>query len=130
VSREPSAAPGLVLTSPDAIGLPVADRGDPRAPETFALVAQRWPAIEHSVADERWGEAISALETLAADMRRATGSDAPLYRDSLTLARRVLYDDIVEVGRAGGREQQARDALARCAAWDEELRSRLEELVS
>jgi len=120
----------LLLPSPNTIPLPGADRRDAPPSETRALVAERWPEIERLVADDCPAEAIAALETLAVEMRRATGRDAPLFREALTLGRSVLYDDVAEIGRAAGREPQAHDALARCAEWDEELRPHLEELVS
>jgi len=119
----------VVVTSPNAIGLPAADRADAPASETRALVAERWPEIERLLADGCVAEAISALETLAAEMHRATATDAPLFREALTLARRVLYDDLVAIGRATEFEAPARDALARCAVWDEELLAHLEELA-
>jgi len=120
----------LVLTSPNAIGLPAAERADAPPSETRALVAERWPEVERLLAADRDAEAISALEALALEMRSATERDAPLFHDALTLARRVLYDDLAEVGRAAGRDAQAHEALARCAAWDGELRPRLEEVTS
>lgn len=123
-------APTLVLTSPNALGLPAAYRDIPPAPRTSAVVAERWPEIERLVADHRYDDAISSLEALAAEMRRATAVDAPLYTDAFTLARRVLYEDLGEIGRARGLDRQARDALGRCAGWDEELRTYLEELAS
>ncbi len=120
----------LLLPSPNTIALPGADRRDAPPSETRALVAARWPEIERLVADDRPSEGIAALETLAVEMRRATGRDAPLFREALTLGRSVLYDDVAELGRATGCRTEARDALSRCAEWDEELRSHLEELVS
>ena len=130
MSAKPLDVAGLVLTSPNTVGLPIAERGDASASETRAVIAERWPDVERLLADGRAVEAISALETLAADMQRATESDAPIFRDALTLARRVLYDDLAEIGRVTGLEAQARDALARCADSDEELRRELEELAS
>jgi hypothetical protein len=121
---------GLVLTSPNAVGLPAAERGDAPASETTALVDARWPEVERLLAEGRADDAIQALAALAAEMRRATERDAPLFRDALTLARRVLYDDLAEIGRASGAEGPAREALARCAAWDDELRPHLEGLTS
>jgi hypothetical protein len=130
VSAEPPEVAGLVLTPPNAVALPIADRGDVPAPRTMVVVAERWPEIERLLADGRAADAISSLESLATEMRRATESDAPLFRDALTLARRVLYNDLAEVGRAGGYEKQAHEVLARCATWDAELRPQLEELAS
>lgn len=130
MSGEPPETQGLVVTSPNAIGLPAAERGDGLAPATSALVAERWPQIERLLAERHAVEAIASMEALAAEMRRATAGDAPLFRDALTLARRVLYDDLAEVGRAGECEEPARTALERCAASDVELRPYLEELIS
>jgi hypothetical protein len=120
----------LLLPSPNTIALPGADRRDAPPSETRGLVAERWPEIERLVADDGLTEAIAALERLAVEMRRATERDAPLFGEALTLARSVLYDDVVEIGRAAGCEALAQEALARCAEWDEELRSDLEELAS
>jgi hypothetical protein len=119
----------FLLTSPNAIGLPAAERGDAPAPATSAVVEERWPQIERLLAEGQAAEAISSIEALAVEMRRATAGDAPLFRDALTLARRVLYDDLAQVGRAAECEKPARAALDRCAAWDEELRPHLEDLV-
>jgi hypothetical protein len=119
-----------LLTSPNAIGLPVAERGDAPAPATWAVVDARWPRIERLLVEEQAAEAISLMEALALEMRRATAGDAPLYRDALTLARRILYDDLAQVGRSTGCEESARAALDRCATWDEELRPYLEQLIS
>ena len=111
----------LVLTSPNSIGLPAAERGDAPPSETRVLVAERWPEVERLLADDRIAAAISALEALAAGMREATERDAPLFREALTLARRVVYDDIAEIGRASSRAAEASEALARCAEWDTDL---------
>ena len=70
------------------------------------------------------------MEALAAEMRRATAGDAALFRDALTLARQVLYDDLAHVGRAAQCEERARAALERCLVWDEELRPHIEDLIS
>lgn len=121
---------GLLLTSPNAIGLPAAERGDAPAPATSAVVDERWPQIERLLAEGQGAEAISSMELLAVEMRRATADDAPLFRDALTLARRILYDDLAQVGRAAECKEPARAALDRCVAWDEELRPYLEELMS
>ena len=121
---------GFVVTSPNAIGLPAAERRDAPAAATRAVVATQWPQVERLLAEGRAAEAISSMETLAAEMREATAGDAPLFRDALTLARRVLYDDLALVGRATACGQPARAALQRCAAWDAELRAYLEELIA
>jgi hypothetical protein len=118
------------LTSPNAIGLPAAERGDAPAPVTSAMIDEQWPQIMRLLVEGRPASAISAMEALAVEMYRATAGDAPLFRDALTLARRVLYDDLAEIGRAAKCEELARAALGRCAAWDEELRSHLKELIS
>ncbi len=120
----------FLLTSPNAIGLPASERGHTPAPATSAVVDERWPQIERLLADGQAAEAISLMEALAVEMRRATVGDAPLFRDALTLARRVLYDDLTQVGRAAECEEPARAALDRCAVWDQELRLYLEELIS
>lgn len=130
MSGQPPEEAGLVVTSPNAIGLPTSERGDAPAPVTSALVAARWPQIERLLAERRVAEAISSMESLAAEMRRATASDEPLFRDALTLARRVLYDDLAQVGRVAGCVESALTALDRCAVWDEELRLYLDELIS
>jgi hypothetical protein len=129
VTDETHDVTAFVLTSPNAVGLPLADRRDVAAPATSAIVDERWPRIERLLEDGRAAEAIPALEALAAEMRRTTERDAPLFREALTLARRVLYDDLAEISRVAGCEAAAREALARCAVWDEELRSRLEGLA-
>lgn len=121
---------GLILTSPNAIGLPAAERGDAPPPHTRALVDARWPAIERLLDQGDVTAALAAMEALARAMYDATAADAPLYRPALTLARQVLYDDIAEVGRAAGLSEIARSALDRCAAWDEELRAHIETLRS
>jgi hypothetical protein len=118
------------LTSPHAVGLPAAERGDAPAPGTSAVVDERWPHIERLLAGGQVAGAIAALEELAAEMRRATAGDAPLFRDALTLARRFLYDDLTQIGRGTTCEGPALAALDRCAAWDEELRPYLKELMS
>jgi hypothetical protein len=115
---------GIILTSPNAIGLPAAERHDAPASATRAIVTERWPEIERLLASGRAAEAISAMERLAEQMRRATAHDALLFRDALTQARRILYADIVEVGRVAGEEAFARAALDRCAAWDSDLLTR------
>jgi hypothetical protein len=96
---------GFLLTSPKVIGLPAAERGDVPAPATSAVIDERWPQIE-----------------------RLLAGDALLFREALTLARRVLYEDLAQVGRNSECDELARAALARCAAWDEELRPFLEGL--
>jgi hypothetical protein len=121
---------GFLLTSPNAVGLPAAERGDVPAPATSAVVDEQWPQIERLLAKGQAVEAVSSMEALAVEMRQATAGDAPLFWDALTLARRVLYDDLAQVGRAAECEKPARAALDRCAAWDEELRPYLEELIS
>jgi hypothetical protein len=121
---------GFFVTSPNAVGLPAAERGDAPAPLTSSLVAERWPQIERLLADGRAASAISSMEALAVDMRRATAGDAPLFRDALTLARQILYRDLAQVGQATNSQELARAALSRCAAWDGELRPCLEELTS
>lgn len=118
------------LTSPNAIGLPAAERGDAPAPGTIAVVDERWPKIERLLAEGQAAKAILSMEALAVEMRRATAVDSPLFRDALTLSRRVLYDDLAQVGRTTECEEPARAALDRCAAWDVELRPYLEELIS
>lgn len=120
----------FIMTSPNEIGLPVDERGHTPAPATRAVVNERWPQIERLLAEGQAARAISSLETLAVEMRRATADDAPLFQDALTLARRVLYDDLAQVGRVTGCEELARAVLGRCAAWDEELRLYLGELIS
>ena len=120
---------GFYLTSPNAIGLPAAERGDAPTPVTRAMVDEQWPHIERLLADGQVASAISLMEALAADMRQATAGDAPLFGDALTLARQVLYDDIAQIGRATKWEESAHAALSRCAAWDEELRPYLEEII-
>jgi hypothetical protein len=125
----PAVSGGFFLTSPNAIGLPAAERGDAPAPVTSAVVDERWPHIERLLAERQVACAISSMEVLALEMRGATAGDAPLFRDVLTLARRVLYDDLAQIGRATNCEEPARAALDRCAAWDEELRSYLKELI-
>jgi hypothetical protein len=121
---------GLHLTSPNAVGLPAAERGDAPAPVTSAVVDERWPLVKRLLAGGQVAGAIAALEELAAEMRRATAGDAPLFRDALTLARRLLYDDLAQLGRGTTCEGPALAALDRCAAWDEELRLYLKELMS
>jgi hypothetical protein len=121
---------GFLLTSPNAVGLPAAERGDAPAPVTTAVVDQYWPQIEHLLAAGQVADAISFMENLALEMRRATAADAPLFHDALTLARRLLYDDLVQVGRSAECKGAADVVLGRCAAWDEELRGYLEELIS
>jgi len=121
---------GLILTSPNAIGLPAAERGDAPPPRTRALVDARWPAIERLLDQGNAAAALAEMEALARAMHDATTGDAPLYRPALTLARQMLYDDIVEVGRSAGLLAAARAALDRCAAWDEELRLHIERLRS
>ncbi|MDH3287859.1 MAG: hypothetical protein OEP48_09095 [Betaproteobacteria bacterium] len=119
-----------LLTSPNAIGLPAAERGDAPAPAASAVVEEWWPQIERLLADGQASAAICSMEALAVEMRRATVGDAPLFRDALTLARRVLYDDLAQVGRTAECEEPTRAALYRCATWDEELRPYLEQLIS
>lgn len=121
---------GFLLTSPNAIGLPAAERGDAPAPVTSAVVDAQWPQIVRLLDEGRAASAISAMEALAGAMRRATADDPPLFREALTLARRVLYDDLAQIGRATASEGLARAALDRCEAWDEELRAYLKELIS
>ena len=118
----------FLLTSPNAVGLPAAERGDAPVPATSALVDARWPHIEHLLAESKAEEAISLMEALAVEMRRTTVNDALLYREALTLARRILYDDLAQIGRITEYEKPARAALHRCAGWDEELRLYIEEL--
>lgn len=129
MSGKPTEMVGLIVTSPNAIGLPVAGRGDAPAPATTAIVAERWPLIERLLVAGRAAEAISSMEGLAKEMRLTTAGDAPLFRDALTLARRVLYENIAEVGRAAELEASARAALDRCAAWDDELRPQIAAIV-
>lgn len=117
-------------TSPNAIELPAAERGDAPAPATNAVVDERWPQIERMLAEGQAVRAIISMEALAVEMGRATAGDAPMYRDALTLARRVLYEDLAQVGRAAECKESARAALDRCAAWDGELRPYLEMLIS
>jgi hypothetical protein len=121
---------GFLLTSPNAIGLPAAERGDAPAPLTSTVVDARWPQIERLLAEGQAAKAISSMEALAVEMCLATAGDAPLFRDALTLARRVLYEDLAQVGQAANCEEPARAALGRCAAWDKEFRSYLEEVIS
>jgi len=121
----------FLLTSPNAVGLPAAERGDAPASATSVVVDERWPQIERLLAEGQEAGAISSMEALVAEMRRATAEDAPLFRDALTLARRVLYDDLAQVvGRAAECEELVRAALDRCAAWDEELRPYIKEIVA
>jgi hypothetical protein len=120
----------FLLTSPNAIGLPAAERGDAPASVTRATVNKQWPQIERLLADGQVPEAIRAMESLAAEMRAATAGDAPLFRDALTSARRILYDDLAQLGRTAKFEEPTRTALYRCATWDEELRLYLEQLIA
>ncbi len=117
---------GRILTSPNAIGLPAAERSDAPAPSTRALIDAQWPAIERLLDQGDVTAALAAMETLARAMYDATAGDAPLYRPALTLARQVLYDDIAELGRTADLSEMARAVLARCAAWDAELRAHIE----
>lgn len=121
---------GFFVTSPSAIGLPAPERGDTPAPSTSAVVDAWWPRIERLLTAGQAADAISSMEALAAEMRQTTADDAPLFREALTLARRVLYDDLAQIGQTMKCEELARAALGRCAAWDNELRSYLEELIS
>lgn len=117
------------LTSPNVVGLPAAERGDAPAPVTSGVVDERWPQIERLLAEGQAANAISSMEALAVEMHRATAGDAPLFHDALTLARRLLYDDLAQVGQATKCEEPARAALDRCAAWDEALRAYIELLT-
>jgi hypothetical protein len=121
---------GYILTSPNAIGLPAAERSNAPPPRTRALVDARWPAIERLLDQGDAAAALAAMETLARAMQEATAGDPPLYRPALKLARQVLYDDIAEVGRTAGLAEATRAALDRCAAWDAELRGHIEALRS
>jgi len=121
---------GCILTSPNAIGLPAAERGDALPPVTRALVDAHWPAIERLLDQGDARAALSEMEMLAGDMCAATARDAPLFQPALTLARQVLYDDMAQVGRTANLGDAARAALDRCAAWDEELRLHIERLRS
>jgi hypothetical protein len=119
-----------VLLSPNALALPRPERGGGEPSPTRAVVDARWPAIEHLAADGDAAVAILELEALAREMRTATGSEPALRRETLALARRVVYDDLVALASQHGATELGRAALARCSAWDEELRSHLEELVA
>lgn len=119
----------FLLTSPNSIGLPAAERGDAVASVTRAVVDEHWPQIERLLGEGQPAEAISLMEALAMEMRRATAGDSPVFRDALTLARRVLYDDLAQVGRSTEYEGLARSTLNRCAVWDEDLKLYLTALV-
>lgn len=116
------------LTSPNIIGLPATERGDAPTITTRDVISKSWPQIEKLLDEERIVEAISSMEALAVEMRQTTMSDAPLFRDALTLARRLLYDNLAQIGRADGYEEPVSATLSRCEDWDEELRSYLEAL--
>jgi len=119
-----------VLLSPNALALPRPERGGGEPSPTRAAVDARWPAVERLAAVGDAAAAICELEALARAMRAASATEPELRRETLALARRIVYDDLVSVARRHGAPELARAALTRCSAWDEELRSQLEELVA
>lgn len=119
-----------VLTSPNAVGLPAAERGDAPTSLTRALVDAKWPQIEEVLAEGRMLSAIPLMEALAEEMRFTTLRDPLLFRDALTLARQILYEDLFLVGQDAACKEPVRAVLQRCAEWDEDLRPHLEALMT
>lgn len=119
----------FILTAPNIIGLPAIERGGVVAPATYEIVEVEWPTVERLLRDGQISDAIALMEKLAMAMRDATATDADLFQESLTLARRILYDDLSEVGRSAGCHGAVHSALLRCAVWDKELQPYLSKLI-
>ncbi len=79
--------------------MPASERGDMPMPATYAIIEEQWPHIEWLLADGQAANTISSMEALAMEMRKATVGDTLLFRDALTLARRILYDTISKSGQ-------------------------------
>lgn len=120
----------LLLTAPNVIGLPSPERGEIQMPATYKLIEKRWPQINRLLANGQAEDAVSSMETLAKEMLKATITDEALFRDALTQARQILYDDIAQVGRAIESEECISASLKRCAAWDQALQPHLIKLIS
>lgn len=119
----------LFLPSPNTLGLPMLERGQRARSETREVVEEQWPAIEALVRAGQVAEGIAAMERLAKAMRERTGRDPEMWRETLTLSRRLLYDDMVSAARWGGKDNVAREALERCRRWDEEAREHIDNLL-
>jgi len=121
----------LLLTAPNVIGLPSPERGEIQMPATYKLIEKRWPQIERLLANEQTEDAVSLMERLAKEMLSATITDEALFRDALTQARQILYDDIAQVGRSIVEyEERTSSTLKRCAAWDQALQPHLIKLIT
>ncbi len=114
-----------VVTSPNALGLPLLDRGEGSS-ATTDLVAQRWPEIERLIADRRFATALDRLVELARDMRESTAGDDEAWRPTLVDARGLAYDAIVEVALAADDAARGIAALDEARTWDLEHRSDLD----
>lgn len=122
--RITTSLPAPVITSPNAFGLPLRDRGGPDS-ATRALVDTSWPVIEALLADGRYDMAIDKLTALARSMQETTAVDDEAWRDTIDSSRALLYDAIVEIARAGGIRDRGIDALDTCRAWDHAHRREL-----
>jgi hypothetical protein len=120
----------LFLVSPSSVALPGLDRGRRARSETRELVDERWPEIARLVESGEAARGIAAMERLAREMREHTVRDPQDWWETLELARRIVYDNMLHAAWWAGDPAAARDALARCGRWDEELRSYLAELAT
>jgi hypothetical protein len=120
----------LLLVSPASMVLPVLDRGRQARSETLAIVNERWPEIVRLVESKKVAQGVAAMERLAWEMRERTAHDPQDWWETLTLARRILYDDILHAAWWAADLEAAREALSRCSRWDAELRSHLAEIAA
>lgn len=120
----------LLLVSPASMALPGLDRGRQARSETLAIVNERWPEIVRLVESKQVAQGVAAMERLAWEMRERTVRDPQDWWQTLALARRILYDDMLHAAWWAGDLEPAREALSRCGRWDEELRSHLAEIAT
>jgi hypothetical protein len=120
----------LLLVSPASMVLPGLDRGRQARSETLAVVNERWPEIVRLVESKKVAQGIAAMERLAWEMRERTVRDPQDWWQTLALARRILYDDMLHAAWWAGDLEAAREAFSRCSRWDEELRSYLAEIAA
>lgn len=119
----------LFLTMPHALALPALDRNQRATSQTLELLHQQWSQIESMVKAGQVGKGIAQMEALARAMRDRTAGDPEPWQETLTLARKSVYENMVHAAEWGECVNEAYTALRRCHDWDVELRLPLEYLI-